>query len=226
MSLESSCWRAVLASSVLAVCCPEPWCHCSSSVGFTWLDSSYGSKWLLLRLTEKRITHKPLNTLAEHVMVTSRWSAVEWPTVTHLHCSRSPSPPDGSPQVVPALRGVAFCSEPDSAQEPGPLCRRPPADQGARPRPETLPGQDPRLQHQEQVSGPATATALCELLILQTRVTGERFNPEVTGKPHRLTSMSQPLMHRRQTQTHSGDKTSNVGKVKPCFNTDYATSKA
>lgn len=53
MSLESSCWRAVLASSVLAVCCPEPWCHCSSSVGFTWLDSSYGSKWLLLWLTEK-----------------------------------------------------------------------------------------------------------------------------------------------------------------------------
>lgn len=26
-------------------------------------------------------------------MVTSRGSAVEWPTVTHLHCSRSPSPP-------------------------------------------------------------------------------------------------------------------------------------
>lgn len=53
------------------------------------------------------------------------------------------APSDGSAPVIPAVLRAALCREPDPAQEHRHLCCPLPAGQGARPRPETVPGQDP-----------------------------------------------------------------------------------
>lgn len=59
---------------------------------------------------------------------------------------------DGTPSVVPAVLRAALRREPDPAPEHRPLCGRLQPHQGARPGPETVPGQDPGLHDQEQVS--------------------------------------------------------------------------
>lgn len=59
---------------------------------------------------------------------------------------------DGASPVVPAVLHTGLRSEPHLAQEHRHLrCPLQPG-QGARPHPETVCGQDPRLQQQEQVS--------------------------------------------------------------------------
>lgn len=62
------------------------------------------------------------------------------------------APSDGTSPAIPAVLRAALRREPDAAQEHRHLRCPLPAGQGARPRPETVPGQDPRLQQQEQVS--------------------------------------------------------------------------
>lgn len=60
--------------------------------------------------------------------------------------------PDGPSAVVPAVLRAAVRRQPDPAPEHRHLRRPLQPGQGARPGAETLPGQDPGLQFQEQVS--------------------------------------------------------------------------
>lgn len=71
------------------------------------------------------------------------------------------APSDGTSPAIPAVLRAALRSEPHPSQEHRHVCYPLPAGQGARPRPETVPGQDPRLQGQEQVSGSYTTSLLC-----------------------------------------------------------------
>lgn len=59
---------------------------------------------------------------------------------------------DGASTFTPAVLRAALCCEPDPAQEHGPFRGPLQQDQGPRPRAETLPGKDPGLRLQEQVS--------------------------------------------------------------------------
>lgn len=59
---------------------------------------------------------------------------------------------DGAPSAVPAVLHAALRRRRDAAPEHRPLRRRLQQSQGPGPHPEALPGQDPRLQQQEQVS--------------------------------------------------------------------------
>lgn len=61
-------------------------------------------------------------------------------------------PPDVAASAVPAVLSAALRREPHPAQEHRHLCGGLQQGQGARSHPEALPGQDPGLQRQEQVS--------------------------------------------------------------------------
>lgn len=70
------------------------------------------------------------------------------------------APSDGTTPAIPAVLRAALRSEPHPSQEHRHVCYPVPAGQGARPRPEAVPGQDPRLQEQEQVSGSYTTSVI------------------------------------------------------------------